>query len=110
MNSERVLIAVMVVVAILAAIPQLPFSSWSIVLAVLGLIAGGMGQLGDATERTIFYVLAIALPEFSDSLSVIPTVGPWLNQVLDHLSTSIQGMAVAIFARALYGRLMPASK
>ena len=50
---------------------------WGIALVLLGLVTGGMGTLGgSAAERTLIYVLAVALPEFSDSLDVIPTIGP----------------------------------
>jgi hypothetical protein len=108
--SERILVCLLVVVAILATIPQAMFLPWGIVLVLLGLIAGAMGQSGDAADRTVIYVAAIALPVFSNSLDVIPTVGPWVNQVLDYVATGIQGMAVAIFVVAIYGRLMPGSK
>ena len=108
--SERILVSLLVVVAILAAIPQAMFLPWGIVLVLLGLIAGAMGKSGDATDRIVIYVAAFALPVFSNSLDVIPTIGPWVNQVLDHLATGIQGMAVAIFVVAIYGRIIPGAK
>jgi hypothetical protein len=74
--SDRILVCLLVVVAILAAIPQAMFLPWGIVLVLLGLIAGAMGKSGDATDRMVIYVAAIALPVFSDSLDVIPTIGP----------------------------------
>ena len=61
---------------------------------------GALGESGDATDRIVIYVAAFALPVFLDSLDVIPTIGPWVNQVLDDLATGIQGMAVAIFVVA----------
>ena len=108
--TERILVCLLVVVAILAAIPQAMFLPWSIVLVLLGLLTGAIGKSGDATDRIVIYVAAIALPVFSDSLDVIPTIGPWVNQALDHLATGIQGMAVAIFVVAIYGRIMPGAK
>ena len=108
--TDRILVSLLVVVAILAAIPQAMFLPWGIVLVLLGLIAGAMGKAGDTTDRIVIYVAAFALPVFSDSLDVIPTIGPWVNQVLDHLATGIQGMAVAIFVVAIYGRIIPGAK
>ena len=108
--SERILVCLLVVVAILAAIPQAMFLPWGLVLVLLGLVAGALGKFGDATDRIVIYVAAIALPVFSDSLDAIPTIGPWVNQVLDHLATGVQGMAVAILVVALYGRIMPGPK
>lgn len=111
MNDERILVYLLVVVAILAAIPQSAmFLPWGIFLVLLGLIGGLRGESGDAADRTVIYVAAFALPVFSDSLDVIPTIGPWVNQVLDHFALGIQGMAVAIFVMAIYGRLMPGAK
>ena len=37
MNSDRILVALLVVVAVVAAIPQLAFAPWGIALVVLGL-------------------------------------------------------------------------
>lgn len=108
--TERLLLSLLIVVAIVAAIPQAAFFDWGIVLVVLGLITGAMGNWENATDRILIYVLAIALPVFSDSLNVIPTIGPLVNQVLDHLASGIQGMAVAIVILALYGRLTPGAK
>ena len=108
--SERVLVALLVVIAVVAAIPQAAFLDWGIVLVILGLIAGAMGNSNSATDRTLIYVLAIALPAFSDSLNVIPTIGPLVNLVLDNLATGIQGMAVAVVLVALYGRLNPGAR
>lgn len=109
MNSDRILVALLVVVAVVAAIPQLAFAPWGIALVVLGLVAGAMGQSGNVMDRVVIYLAAIALPVFSNSLDVIPVIGPLVNQVLQHLSTGIQGMAVAILVVAIYGRIMPSS-
>ena len=105
------MIGLLVVVAILAAIPQAMFAPWPLVLVLLGLIAGAMGKFNSAADRTVIYVAAIALPVFSDSLDVIvPPIGPWVNQVLDGVATGIQAMAVAIIVLAIYGRIMPGSR
>ena len=110
-NEFRTHLGLLVVVAILATIPQAMGVPWGIALVLLGLVTGGMGTLGgSAAERTLIYVLAVALPGFSDSLDVIPTIGPWVNQVLDGIATGVQGVAVAVVVMALYGRIMPGSK
>ena len=73
MNSDRILVALLVVVAVVAAIPQLAFAPWGIALVVLGLVAGAMGQSGNVMDRVVIYLAAIALPVFSNSLDVIPS-------------------------------------
>ena len=95
--SERILSALVVVVAILATIPAVaeavPYAG--LALVILGLVAGVMDASADVNQRIAVYVLAVALPVFSDSLDVIPVVGAWVNSVLDGVATALQGMAVA---------------
>jgi len=106
-QSERILVGLMVVVAVLGAIPQAMFLPASLVLVLLGLLNGALNKSRNATDRIVIYVAAIALPVFSNSLDAIPTIGPLVNQVLDHLATGVQGMAVAILVVAVYERIMP---
>ena len=40
--TERLLLSLLIVVAIVAAIPQAAFFDWGIVLVVLGMIAAGL--------------------------------------------------------------------
>ncbi len=108
--SERVLVALIVVVAILGSVPAVaeavPYGA--LALVVLGLVAGVMGGgSADVNERTVIYVVAVALPGFSNSLDAIAVVGPWLNSVLDGVATGVQGMAVGFVLMQLKARIMP---
>ncbi len=110
--SERILLALIVVVAILGTVPAIaeaaPYAG--LALVVLGLVAGFIGSdSADVNQRTAFYVVAVALPVFSDSLDAIAVVGPWVNSVLDGVATGIQGMAVAFVLMQLKVRIMPAA-
>ena len=112
MNSERILLALLIVVAILASIPQISIPQVGLILVVLGLINGALGNYGNATDRIVIYVAAFAVPTFAGSLDafaaipVVGVVGPWVHQVLDHLTTGIQGMAVSILVLTVYGRVV----
>ena len=107
--SERILISLIVVVAILGTIPAgadaVPYVG--LALVILGLLAGVMGESPDVNQRTAIYVAAVALPVFSNSLDAIPVVGVWVNAVLDGVATGIQGMAVAFVLLQLKVRIMP---
>ena len=107
--SERILISLIVVVAILGTIPAVadavPYVG--LALVILGLLAGVMGESTDVNQRTAIYVAAVALPVFSNSLDAIPVVGVWVNAVLDGVATGIQGMAVAFVLLQLKVRIMP---
>ncbi len=109
--SERILTALIVVVAILATIPAVaaavPYAG--LALVILGLVAGVMGESADVKERTVIYVVAVALPVFSNSLDAIAVVGPWVNSVLDGVATGVQGMAVGLVLMQLKARIMPAA-
>ena len=108
--SERILISLIVVVAILGTIPAgadaVPYVG--LALVILGLLAGVMGESPDVNQRTAIYVAAVALlPVFSNSLDAIPVVGVWVKAVLDGVATGIQGMAVAFVLLQLKVRIMP---
>jgi hypothetical protein len=113
MNSERILLALLLVVAVLAAIPQIDIpmiagkSTLGLILVALGLIGGALGNYGNATDRIVIYVASFAIPVFAGSLDAIPVVGSWVHQVLGHVATGIQGMAVSILVLAIYGRVVP---
>ncbi len=109
--SERIFSALVVVVAILATIPAVaeavPYAG--LALVILGLAAGVMDANADLTQRIGVYVVAMALPVFSDSLDVIPVVGAWVNSVLDGVATALQGMAVAYVLMQAKARIMPSA-
>ena len=107
MNSERILLALLLVVAVLAAVPQIAIPMVGLILVVLGLIGGALGNYGNATARIVIYLAAIAVPVFAGSLDAIPVAGPWVHQVLANVATGIQGMAVSILVLAIYGRVVP---
>ena len=107
MNSERILLALLLVVAVLAAVPQIAIPMVGLILVVLGLIGGALGNYGNATDRIVIYLAAIAVPVFAGSLDAIPVAGAWVHQVLANVATGIQGMAVSILVLAIYGRGVP---
>ena len=107
--SDRIPVALIVVVAVLGTIPAVagavPYLG--LALVILGLAAGVMGESPDVSQRTAIYVAAVALPVFSNSLAAIPVAGLWVNSVLDGVAIGIQGMAVAFVLEQLKVRIMP---
>ena len=106
MKQERMYVLALIVVGLLASIPQIPVDAavWGAILAVVGVVGGVMVNYEDLNQRILIYVVAIALPTVSNSLDFIPTVGPWLNMLLDNIATGIQGMAVGLFAMGMLAR------
>jgi len=107
MNQERTYLLAIIAVALLASIPQIPveMSIWGLILVVIGLVGGVMVKYGDPVQRILIYVVAVALPMFSDSLDYVPVVGSWVNTLLDNLALGIQGLAVAVVAMGLMARI-----
>jgi hypothetical protein len=106
MNQERLYVIALLAVGLLASIPQIPVDAkiWGTILVVVGIVGGVMVNYDDMMQRLMIYVVAVAMPIFSDALTVIPTVGPWLNTLLDNIAMGIQGMAVGLVVMGLLAR------
>lgn len=106
MNQERLYVIALIVVGLLASIPQVPVDAkiWGAILVIVGVVGGVMVNYEDVTQRLLIYVVAVALPMFSDSMGYVPAVGAWINTLLDNIAIGIQGMAVGLFAMGLVAR------
>jgi hypothetical protein len=106
MNQERMYVIALLAVGLLASIPQIPVDAkiWGMILVVVGVVGGVLVNYEDMMQRLMIYVVAVAMPIFSDALTVIPAVGPWLNILLDNIAMGIQGMAVGLVAMGLLAR------
>ena len=107
MNLEKYLIALMLLVALIAAIVEVPYSSLALLL--LGLGSGFMNSIDDIMERTAYLLVAIAAPAVSDNLNLIPAVGTYLNSIIDGIAIAAAGIWIASFSTALVSRVMPDS-
>ena len=112
MNQERIFISALLVLAVLASIPQIPVDAqiWGVILVVVGIVGGVITNYEDLSQRLIVYVVAVALPVFSNSLDAIWVVGPWVNTLLDNVAIGLQGTAVGLFAMGMVGRLTGPTK
>tara|TARA_B100000809_G_scaffold212212_1_gene216092 strand:+ start:664 stop:993 length:330 start_codon:yes stop_codon:yes gene_type:complete len=107
MNLEKYLIALMLLVALIAAIVEVPYSSLALLL--LGLGSGFMNSIDDIMERTAYLLVAIAAPAVSDNLDLIPAVGTYLNSIIDGIAIAAAGIWIASFSTALVSSVMPDS-
>ena len=106
MNQERLYIIALIVVALLASIPQIPVDAalWGAILVIVGIVGGVMVNYEELMQRIVIYIVAAVLPIIDDSLGYIPVVGDWLNGYFDHVATGVQGMAMGLFVMALIAR------
>lgn len=108
MNLQQIVLIALIAVAVLASVPQIPVeaSIWGLILVVVGIVGGVTSETEDLSQRLIIYVIAVALPVFSNSLDYIMVVGPYANTLLDNFAIGLQGMAVGMLVMGLAGRLM----
>ena len=107
MNSDKILTALILAVALIAAIVEVPYSSLALLL--LGLGSGFMNSIDDIMERTAYLLVAIAAPAVSDNLDLIPAVGTYLNAIIDGIAIAAAGIWIASFSTALVSSVMPDS-
>ena len=107
MNLEKYLTALMLLVALIAAFAEVPYSS--LALLVLGLGSGFVNSIDDIMERTAYLLVAIAAPAVSDNLDLIPAVGTYLNSIIDGIAIAAAGIWIASFSTALVSRVIPDS-
>ncbi|MDX1514955.1 MAG: hypothetical protein R3174_14560 [Gammaproteobacteria bacterium] len=106
MKQERLYVIALLAISLLASIPQIPVDAkvWGAILVVVGIVGGVMVNYEELTQRILIYVVAVALPIFSNSLDFVPVVGAWLNGYFDNVATGIQGMAVGLVTMGLIAR------
>jgi hypothetical protein len=106
MNQERLYVLALIVVALLASIPQIPLdaSLWGAILVIVGLVGGVMVNYEDMLQRIVIYIVAAVLPMIDNSLDYVPVVGEWLNSYFDYVAIGVQGMAIGLFVMALVSR------
>ena len=107
MNQERTYVLALIVVALLASIPQIPVGAdiWGLILVVVGIVGGAMVNYPVLSQRILIYVVAATLPMISNSLDYIPAIGNWLNMLFDNMATGIQGMALGLLVMGLLARI-----
>lgn len=104
MSMNRISTLIGLLVAIAAVFVALQW--WALILVVLGLLTGFVVPLADMNSRTAYAVAAVAMPTLSDTLDVIPTVGVYLNAIIDNLAIVLAGIVIANFLMVIVSRII----
>ena len=102
---DRLLPALSLAVSVIAVFVALDY--WPLILVLLGLVHGFASREMDRTIIVTVLVAAVALPTIADSLDAIPTIGSYLNAIIDNFAIAIAGYAVACFVWDIWSRIMP---
>lgn len=108
MSSDRIIVLVALIVAILSVFVD-AFQYWALVLLALGLLHGFMHTEEDMVRQMVYIVAAIGLPVVANQLDAIPVAGGYLNSIIDNFAIAIAGTAVANFVMDLKNRIVPSS-
>ncbi len=108
MSSDRIMVLVAVVAAVLAVFVS-AFAYWALVLLVLGLVYGFMHTETDLVRASAYTIAAIGLPIVANQLDVIPVVGGYLNSIIDMFAIAIAGNVIANWIMDMKNRIIPAS-
>ena len=102
---DRLMPALSLAVSVIAVFVALDY--WPLILVLLGLVQGFASREMDRTMIVTVLVAAVALPTIADSLDAIPTIGSYLNAIIDNFAIAIAGYAVACFVWDIWSRIMP---
>ena len=105
MNIEKILMALILVIAALQAFIEVPMSGLAIL--ALGLVYGFMNPIADIKERTVYLLVAFAAPTVANSLDLIPVAGIYANTIIDGLALGSGGIWVANFCVGIFNRIKP---
>ena len=106
MNPVQIVRIVAIAVAVIGAFVAIPEAA--LIMAIIGLILGGMAV--DADRRTDFLVLVIALAAVhsvlgSEGNDVIPVVGPIVSDIMANVSSIFNAGALAVIIMVIKDRL-----
>ena len=107
MDSDRILILLVLIVAVIAAIVEVPYTG--LALLALGLVSGFLNPVNDIMERTAYLLVAVAAPAAANNLDLIPAVGSYLNAIIDGIAIAAAGMWISSFSRGLVSRISSSS-
>lgn len=105
MKIDKILMALILLIAAVQAFVDVPMSSLAIL--VVGLIYGIMNPIDDIKERSVYLLVAFAAPTVANSLDLIPIAGAYANTIIDGLALGAGGIWVANFCVSIFNRIKP---
>ena len=101
MNPVQIVRIVAIAVAVIGAFVAIPEAA--LIMAIIGLILGGMAV--DADRRTDFLVLTLALAAVSSAAGQSPVVGEYVSDFMANVSSIFNAGALAVIIMAIKDRL-----
>ena len=96
-----------IVLAVVAGFVPIPGLNVSLVILILGIVAG-ISSPQDGALRTFLAVLV--LPAIGTALGGIPAVGEYLGAIFNNVAVAAAGVGATLVARRLYEMVMTGVK
>ena len=91
-------------VALIAAFVAVPEAL--LILTVLGLVVGVMGDMEDSSNRIYWLIVAIALTTVSGAASPLPVIGGPISDVTGNMSILMNAIALGLLMNAMKERVV----
>jgi hypothetical protein len=90
--------------ALIAAFVAVPEAV--LILTVLGLVVGVMGDMEDNSNRLYWLIVAIALTTVSGAASPLPVIGGPISDIMGNMSTFMNAVALGLLMNAMKERII----
>ncbi|MAE04636.1 MAG: hypothetical protein CMK25_10455 [Porticoccaceae bacterium] len=77
-----------------------------LILTVMGLVVGVMGDMEDNSNRVYWLIIAMALTTVSGAASPLPVIGGPISDIMGNMSTLMNALALGILVNAMKERIM----
>ena len=104
MNALKIIRLIVLAVAVVGAFVAIPEAA--LIMAVLGLVMGVMGDLADSSNRTYMLVFVVTLATVSGAAGPLPVKGGPISDIMGNLSTIMNAAALGIILNAIKERVM----
>jgi hypothetical protein len=90
--------------ALIAAFVAVPEAV--LILTVLGLVVGVMGDMEDNSNRLYWLIVAMALTTVSGAASPLPVIGDPISDIMGNMSTFMNAVALGLLMNAMKERII----
>ena len=104
MGVLKILRLLGVAAALIAAFVAVPEAV--LILTVLGLVVGVMGDMEDNSNRLYWLIVAIALTTVSGAASPLPVIGGPISDIMGNMSTLMNAVALGLLLNAMKERVI----
>lgn len=101
MSKEKIVLIIGLALSVIIALIDVKYAG--LALVATGLVYGVIGV--EESDRTFFFITAIALATAVGSLAGIPEVGKFLTEILSNVSSFLNSAVIAVFVMLMVEKI-----